>query len=296
MYVVPLSSAVAVLGRGGCGSKAYELSAILHKGYTVPDGVVLTDAAYRRVLHHVSGAAEYLDDSLRVAPFPEDVLSEVVPAFEALVEVYESVSVRSSASAEDLADASFAGQYETVLNVKTVDELLDAIKRCWLSLSDPRVHSYAAKKKMTLEDGRIALLIQGMVRSEQAGVAFSIHPVTMTDTMVINASYGLGEAVVSGLVTPDTFEYDKKTGELHRDLGSKEVKIVLGERGVEERETSLAEQSQFCLSDEETCTLAKIVQRLESEYGNAVDVEFAFQKGQLFILQVRPITSLKGGL
>lgn len=296
LYVVPLSSAASVLGRQACGSKAFELSTLLQKGYAVPDGAVLTDASYRRVLNHVADASERLEDRLRVSPLPDDVLREVVPAFQALVRVYGSVSVRSSATAEDLADASFAGQYETVLNVKTLDELIDAIKRCWASLADPRVRVYSSKKNIAVADCRIAVLMQGMITAEKSGVAFSIHPVSMANTIVINASYGLGEAVVSGLVTPDTFEYDKCTGVLQKDLGAKQVKIVSGEYGVQEMETSCTEQSQFCLSDEESRTLAKVVQRLEIEYQHAVDVEFAYRESQLFILQVRPITTPTGGL
>lgn len=294
MYVIPLLSAATTLGRHGCGSKAYELSRLMEKGYPVPDGIVLPYVAYQRVLENSPVDIGNLQQRLYAAKLPFDLLQVLQPAFTTLVHTYGSVSVRSSATAEDLEDASFAGQYETVLNVKTMDELINALKRCWTSLVDARVVSYARKKNVWIEDCQMAVLVQGMVNAEQSGVGFSIHPVKLDDTIVINASYGLGEAIVSGVVTPDTFEYNKLTGELQKELGLKEVKIVFADSGVQELETSFVEQTRFCLSDHDIYTLVQTIQKLEQNYQSAVDVEFAYQNGQLFLLQVRPITTQKG--
>lgn len=298
-FVVPLVSAAGALGKSGCGAKAFELSKLLQSGYVVPDGFVLTDKTYRRIVdwNKLRGvAAESLPKSLTEADIPPDVLNELTDSFDALIRTYGSVSIRSSSTMEDLEDASFAGQYETVLNVKSREGLFAALGRCWASLTDSRVSAYADEKGIALTDCRMPLLIQGMVRAEQAGVAFSIHPVTFEETIVVNISYGLGEAIVSGLVTPDTFLYSKTSGELHKELGFKELKTVFGDEGVVEHETTPLEQSQFCISDDQVYDLCKIVTQLEDWFGTPVDVEFAYQAKELFILQVRAITTTRRGL
>ncbi|MCI0184702.1 Prodigiosin synthesizing transferase PigC [Acidibacillus sp. S0AB] len=289
MYIVPLQSAASLLGKSRCGSKAYELSRLLEKGYPVPDGVVVTQNAYRPSCMGADATARSVNERWNwVTP---EVLEQIIPAFGKLIEVYGAVSVRSSCSAEDLTEASFAGQYETVLNVQTKDELLHALQVCWGSVSDGRVRAYAREKQVDLCDCAMSVVIQGMVQADQAGVAFSRHPVTTADTVFVNASYGLGEAVVSGIVTPDAFEYVKATGELVKELGDKEVQVVRAASGVQEQAVPLVHQMMYCLTDAEVLELCELVVHLEGEYDAAIDVEFAFAQGRLYLLQVRPITT-----
>ncbi|MCL6452206.1 MAG: PEP/pyruvate-binding domain-containing protein [Alicyclobacillus sp.] len=294
-FVIPLEHAAVLLGKHGCGAKAFELSRLMGRGYAVPDGVVVTDEAYRRVMAYrdANGIDPHRNDGESWG-MPDEVRVAIVGSFEKLVTRYGAVSVRSSCTAEDLAEASFAGQYETVLNVRDRDQLFRALTRCWRAQRDPRVQAYAQERRVSLCESRMPLLIQGMVHAEKSGVSFSIHPVTNEDTVVINVSYGLGEAIVSGLVTPDTFLFDKSSGASRAELGLKEVRSVLTEDGVREVETSVAEQNRLCVSPAEAAEIFRLTQCLEREYGVPVDVEFSIANGQLFILQVRPISTTNG--
>lgn len=293
--VVPLRVAASLLGRSLCGGKAYELARLLADGYPVPDGVVITSAAYRRVRESSPLESECAGFRLTASRIPADLLTALLDAFYKLRSVYGAVSVRSSSSSEDLTNASFAGQYETVLNVQTSEELIAALERCWASVGHLCVQTYAQVVGVEVQEAHMAVLMQGMVPAEQSGVAFSVHPVTLSDTILINASYGLGEAVVSGLVTPDTFEYDKVNGRLTSQIGEKDIEIVRAQQGVMAVPVDRSRQDKLCLRDHEVLALCQMVQRLEDKYGVGVDVEFAFANGYLHLLQVRPITTSDEG-
>lgn len=153
---------------------------------------------------------------------------ELLSSFQSLRKTYPSVAVRSSSVAEDLEGASFAGQYETYLNIKTNEEFLQAVKECWSSYFGVRVAEY--KEEMD-ENGEkmplMAVVVQGLIQSDVSGVIFSENPITgKTNEIMLTASYGLGEAIVSGLVTPDTFIIDKETLSIEKSLGTKELQIV----------------------------------------------------------------------
>ena len=190
--------------------------------------------------------------------------------------------------------ASFAGQQETYLNVKGEDEVVDKVKKCWSSLYTPRAIFYRVQQGFRHEDVSIAVVVQKMVNSEKSGVMFTSHPITGEKIAIIEAVFGLGEAIVSGEVTPDHYEYDRiqrklinvqiayKKFMLTRQDG-KTVRVELGEKGKER-----------VLSDQEIEELVKLGEIIEEHYGHPQDVEWAIEKGKIYIVQSRPITTIKG--
>ena len=200
-------------------------------------------------------------------------------------------AVRSSSPEEDLETASFAGCYETVLGVKPAD-LEEAVRACFVSCLDERVALYKMRHGLETHRPRIAVLVQRQVESDVSGVGFSLNPVTNDyDEAVIDASFGLGETVVSGEVSPDHFVVDKPGRNiLERDLGSKSVsRWIRPEGGVELREETRGEQAS--LEDEQVLELTDALGRLEEVYGHPVDIEWAYAGGELYLLQARPITT-----
>ncbi len=163
--------------------------------------------------------------------------AELLSSFQSLRKTYPSVAVRSSSVAEDLEGASFAGQYETYLNIKTNEEFFQAVKECWSSYFAARVTEYKEEMNENEEEMPLmAVVVQGLIHSDVSGVIFSENPVSgKTNEMMLTASYGLGEAIVSGLVTPDTFIVDKETLSIEKSLGMKELQIVPYQEGVIEQ-------------------------------------------------------------
>lgn len=311
--VVPFSS----LDRGSlavAGGKAANLGELTRAGFPVPQGFCVTTAAYAvvaggsaigAVLDELAGAAP--GDSARLgelaararaalldAPVPPDIEAACVAAYRALGEG-AAVAVRSSATAEDLPDASFAGQQDTYLNVIGEAAVVSAIRRCWASLWTDRAVAYRAKNGVDHSVVRLAAVVQRMVPAAVAGVLFTANPVTgRRREAVIDASPGLGEAVVSGAVNPDHFEVDVASGEIRvRRLGDKRVAIepdgAGGTRRVERDDAS----NGACLSDDEIRALAELGARVEAHYGSPQDTEWALDASRaLWLLQARPITTL----
>lgn len=284
------------------GSKALQLARMSGCGIAVPGGFVVTSEALDRFLSHngiqLNAGDNGLEARILEASVPDDVHREVADAYAQLKESEGrreiAVAVRSSCSAEDLEEASFAGQYETILNVTDLPHLLESLKRCWASLFSARVQGYALQSRIdwNIRDWPMGVLVQLMVQAEVSGVAFSMNPVTQNNReMVINASYGLGEAVVSGLVTPDMYCIDKQSGSIQKELGCKEMKIVAAVKGTVEADTTEEEQNRFCLTKEQVRLLAEQIQTIEAIYGNPVDIEFAVKNSRVYILQARPITA-----
>lgn len=282
------------------GSKAMYLSKVLNEGVTIPNGFVINADALDAFMRS-NDLYEKVEDPafielLMEAPMPDGMAEEYVTAYERLKVLTGdnqlSVAVRSSSSAEDLADASFAGQYDTILNVRDENQLLYAIKQCWASAFSDHVHDYAKQKNISLAEFPMSILVQQMVFADAAGVIFSINPITESnDEIIINASYGLGEAIVSGIVTPDTYIVHKETKDIMKDLGLKEVKIIPDGDGIKEVDIAQAESDVFCLTDEQVLALEAATATLERFYGFPIDIEFAIKDGQPFILQSRPITA-----
>jgi pyruvate,water dikinase len=276
------------------GGKAANLGELTRAGLPVPPGWVLTTEAYRRVAEGLEtggeGPAGRARRHLLQAPMPEDVREAVVTHYAALGDDVP-VAVRSSATAEDLPFASFAGQQETYLNVVGAEAVVDAVRRCWASLWTDRAVAYRESNGIGHAAVRLAVVVQVMVDAQVAGVMFTANPVTgRRREAVIDASPGLGEAVVSGAVNPDRFVV--RGGEiLERRAGDKRLAVrSLPGGGTERVETS---HDGLCLTDDQVLRLAELGARVEDHYGAPQDTEWAVDgDGRLWLTQSRPITTL----
>jgi pyruvate,water dikinase len=305
------------------------ISALKSEGVRVPDGFATTAAGYWKFLeanslkekieerlselHSGEKTLEQTGKSIRRlfgrAEFPNDMATSVAEAYRTLSGRYDQedadVAVRSSATAEDLPDASFAGQQETFLNVSGEDELLDACRKCFASLFTDRAISYRNDKGFDHMKVALSVGVQKMVRSDKAGsgVMFSIDTETgFRDVVVINAAWGLGENVVQGTVTPDEYRVFKPllTEErfkpiIEKTLGEKEKKMVYargGSRTTKNVNTSKTDQRKFVLNDSEILKLASWAVTIEKHYAKAMDIEWAKdgETGKLMIVQARPET------
>ncbi len=276
------------------GGKAAGLGSLIRAGQLVPASFVATAAAY----------TGYIANDPRVIPAQARGL--IADGYRALcleVGAAVPVAVRSSAAVEDSTDASCAGQFRTYLGATGVDEVISQVEQCWESAFAPHVDSYRAQRQIDLSDDSagVAVVVQELVHARAAGVMFTQHPRTGDRSMVvIEASYGLGEAVVGGEITPDLFEVNKVTGQVHqRVLGSKTVEHVLTSDGrrVQTRPVSSERQGQWAISDTEVAQLVTMARQLEKALGRGLDIEWAIgstssRPGQeaLYALQVRPIT------
>ncbi len=300
------------------GGKAANLGELLRVGIPVPEGFVVDGKTFMDFLEstglkekiieilnrtnvedtkQLEEASKKIREMIESTPMPKDVEEEIRKAYrklceEAGEEVY--VAVRSSATAEDLPGASFAGQQETYLNVKGEDEVVKMVKKCWSSLYTPRAIFYRVQKGFRHEDVSIAVVVQKMVNSEKSGVMFTSHPVTGDKVVIIEAVWGLGEAIVSGMVTPDHYEYDRnqrkitvvKVAEKRYMItrqDSKTVKVELDDEKAKAR----------VLSDKEIEELVNLGEIIEEHYGTPQDVEWAIENGRVYIVQSRPITTIR---
>lgn len=289
------------------GGKAANLGVLTTAGLPVPPGLCVTTEAYRRVTEQ-AGLEEVLDALAVTAAGETRALNELAGRARQLVlaapvpadiadavrrSAHGPVAVRSSATAEDLPHASFAGQQDTYLNVIGADAVLDAVRRCWASLWSDRAVAYRAANGIDHRAVLAAVVIQEMVQSEVAGVMFTANPVTgRRREAVIDASPGLGEAVVSGAVNPDHFVVDTATGRItERRLGDKRLAVrSLPGGGVEHVETGMAGA---CVTDAQIRALAELGGRVEDHYGSPQDTEWAVDAGgALWLTQSRPITTL----
>lgn len=293
MYTVSFAD----IGRTGAkvGAKAENLSFLAGHGFPVPDGFVVMMDAFDRVLEEnglsLENAEEWVQQ-LSTIRIPMEVQQELEIAFQPLLEAYGSVAVRSSSEAEDLEGASFAGQYETYLHVRTFAELQEKLKACWASMFGPSVLSYLKRMGLDTKALPMAVIVQGLVKSDISGVIFSANPVTNDPgEMMVNASYGLGEGIVSGVVTPDMWTVKKDGAVIYKEKGSKEVQILPTEKGTEILHTPVEDRDRFCLEDNQVMEMARLTQRVEELYGHSIDVEFALEDGRIYLLQARPITT-----
>ena len=229
-------------------------------------------------------------DKIYNGSFPLNMETQILDAFK---ELHGEVAVRSSSTAEDMPDFSFAGQQDTFLNVSQ-DDLLDKIKRCFASLYNDRAISYRVHTGYDKCNISLSVAIQKMVRSDKgsAGVAFSLDTETGFDkVIVINGSYGLGELVVGGSVQPDEFiVFKEKLTIIDKKLGTKKNKMIYDINGTKEIPTTLKERNEFCLSNDNVLLLSKWILLIEEHYQKPVDIEWAFDGNQLSIVQARPET------
>ena len=298
------------------GGKGANLGELRRAGLPVPGGFVLTTEAYDAFVESndivdavirwasvaraeaptaFEQAAEGIHGLFARGEIPEGVDDEIRAAYEKLSEDGETaIAVRSSATAEDLAGASFAGQQETYLNVRGVKALMEAVKGCWASLWTARAMAYRARQGIAPETVSLAVVVQRMVEAEAAGVMFTANPANgRRNEAVVSAAWGLGESVVSGQVTPDSIVVDKDSGRvISRDTADKAVMTVNTDSGTEERPVPEARRREEVLDDEAMAELVSYGVRIEDHYDMPQDIEWAFSDRELFILQSRPITAL----
>ncbi len=291
------------------GGKAANLGELIRAGLPVPPGFCVTTEGYRRVAAGASidfNAFETSDQEAlkRVAGRTRDlVLTAPLPGIisRAVADAYASlggdapVAVRSSATAEDLPYASFAGQQDTYLHVVGQESVIDAVRRCWSSLWTDRAVAYRAKNGIDQRTVRLAVVVQRMVDAETAGVLFTANAVTgRRRQAVIDASPGLGEAVVSGAVNPDRFIVDMDGGEIReRRIGDKRVEVRPMAGGGTQRVERAAETGRACVTDDQIRALVVLGDRVERHFGAPQDIEWAIDRGgTLWLTQARPITTL----
>jgi phosphoenolpyruvate synthase/pyruvate phosphate dikinase len=300
------------------GGKAASLGRLHAAGFPVPPGFAVTVDAYR-AFHHLNGveaalaALEALDGPrpspaqvrevcapilqvLRDARLPGEVAESVGSAFSELAARAGSeatFAVRSSSASEDGAAASFAGLYESFLNLRGEDEVLGSVQRCYHCLWEPRAVQYRAIKRISHRSEAMGVVVMQTIHSAVSGVAFSLNPVSgATDEVVINASWGLGEAIVSGAVTPDNFVVGKDGAIRQVDVAHKHVHVVPVPGGTEEQAVPPHLASSRALSDDQVRQVAETTAAVERHYGRPMDIEFAYDAaGRFFLLQARPITT-----
>ncbi|BCJ92752.1 phosphoenolpyruvate synthase [Anaerocolumna cellulosilytica] len=281
------------------GGKGANLGELFHAGLPVPDGFCIMGNAFDEYMHRNDfdtqslNHSDKLSDSVASGQFWAELEQEITECYTALGQNIR-VAVRSSATAEDLPEASFAGQQETYLNVVGKEQLITAIKKCFASLYSVRAVTYRKQANFDTIKVSLAVVIQKMIESEVSGVLFTADPVSQNaEQMMLNASWGLGEAIVSGRVTPDIYIISKaKKCIVDRKLGDKDILICYDTTGVEERKTQAEQRNQFCLTDEQALALFEMGRKVEQHYGSPQDIEWAISKGKLYILQSRPITTL----
>jgi pyruvate,water dikinase len=296
------------------GGKAANLGELTRAGLPVPPGFCVTTDAYAAVAAgaglepvlaeiaatpagetaRLAELAAQARERLLAAPVPEEIATAVREAYAALG-AGTPVAVRSSATAEDLPGASFAGQQDTYLNITGAEAVLDAVRRCWASLWTDRAVAYRAANAIDPHGVRLAVAVQRLVDSRVAGVLFTANPLTgRRRQAVIDASPGLGEAIVSGAVNPDHFVVDTGSGRiLERRLGDKRVAVRSLAGGGTERVELPEGSAEACLTDDQVRALAALGGRVEAHYGAPQDTEWAFDAaGVLWLTQSRPITTL----
>ena len=252
------------------------------------------EAVLKKVNHKdinsVDKASAEIQRMILDAKMPPDLQKEILTEFKKLKSRF--VAVRSSATAEDSKVASWAGELDTYLNV-TEKGVVEHVKKCWASLFTPRAIFYRFEKKLHNQVVSVAVVVQKMVQSEISGIAFTVHPVTKDyNQMVIEAGLGLGEAIVGGLVTPDTYVIHKNNFSiLDINVSEQNFAIVKSAKGNVHKKLGTAGGKQK-LTGKQIVELAKICVNIEKHYKHPQDIEWAYEKGKFYITQSRPITTL----
>lgn len=304
---------------GIAGGKGANLGELTQAGIPVPPGFVITAETYQKFMdatgifqtvmdilskidindtNELQDAAEEIKQIIIETPIPEDISTLIIEAYNALsqrVGVDDAdVAIRSSATAEDLPDASFAGQQDTFLHVKGTEEVIEYVRKCWASLFEARAIFYREENDFDHSKVLIAVVVQQMVDADKAGVMFTVNPSTGENIALIEGSWGLGEAVVSGTVTPDNYAVNKEDNEiLTVKISDKKSMFANDEEGTS-KEVPVPEdlRNKRVLSDEELIKLTEMGKRIQAHYGKPQDTEWAMEGEDLFLLQSRPITTL----
>ncbi len=303
---------------GLVGGKGANLGELTRAGIPVPAGFVVTSDVYfdfveradlrDHILPFLKGlnvednaalqrASSGIKSLITAATMPREAAEEIARCYREMGG--GAVAVRSSATAEDLAEASFAGQQSTYLNIEGEDSVIKAVQECWASLFEARAIFYRASAGFDHLKVGIAVVVQHMVQSERSGVMFTVDPVTnAADRIVIEAIYGLGEAIVSGAVTPDMYVSDKATLQLiDSSIATQDRQLIRNPAAGRDEdpnhwvEVTAAERNQPKLTDHETREIARIGKQVEQHYGRPQDIEWALEGGSFYIVQSRPVTT-----
>lgn len=303
------------------GGKGANLGEMLAVNLPVPQAFIVTAEAFDhfvttvgikdeiiRILSDVkvdnekslSGASKSVREVVRSAKIPWNLEVDIVGAYKKLSAMAGDsetfVAVRSSATAEDLPEASFAGQQETFLNVHSKEDLLEKVRECWSSLYTPRAIFYREKQGFAHEDVKLAVVVQRMVHSEISGVMFSSDPSTGAPEVLIEAGYGLGESIVGGEITPDTYKVAQDSYKIIGKKISKQTwmytKNTDGDTFKEDIIPELQERQK--ITDEQIVTVAKIGVDIEKHYNGPMDIEWCIENNEVYIVQARPVTTIRG--
>jgi len=304
---------------GIAGGKGANLGELTQAGIPVPPGFVVTAQAYEYFMNEagindkvmsildaidindtkaLQAAAEDIKKIIIDSPIPDDLVLFIREYYNELCqrvgEEDTDVAIRSSATAEDLPEASFAGQQDTFLHVSGDDEVIEYIRKCWASLFEARAIFYREENNFEHSKVYIAVVVQKMANADKAGVMFTVNPSTGEEIALIEGSWGLGESVVSGDVTPDNYQVDKKDNEIvNVTISDKKVMYINDENGTSVKvEVPEEKRKERVLSDDELIELTEMGKRVQAHYGEPMDTEWAFEKDMLFLLQARPITTL----
>ena len=301
------------------GGKGANLGELTQAGIPVPPGFVVTAETYQKFMEDtgindkvldildkidindtkaLQAAAEEIKSIIIETPIPDDMIMFIKEAYNQLCqrvgEDDTDVAIRSSATAEDLPEASFAGQQDTFLHVSGDEEVIEYVRKCWASLFEARAIFYREENDFEHSKVLIAVVVQKMAIADKAGVMFTVNPSTGEEIALIEGSWGLGEAVVSGDVTPDNYQVDKANNEvINVTISDKKVMYTNDESGTSIK-VNVPENLRMerVLSDEELIELTEMGKRVQAHYGEPMDTEWAFERDNLFLLQARPITTL----
>jgi phosphohistidine swiveling domain-containing protein len=311
--IVPLDTTLHI-DTNAVGPKALSLIRLGQIGFKVPAGFCITAAVFREHLEQNNLSArlkvavdelaktesqekEKLLSTLRQAiiqaPLDETIRQGIEQHYCKLGAQY--VAIRSSGTAEDLPGHSFAGQYDTYLGISNLEDCIEAVKKCWASLWTLRAYEYREKNGFDHLKIEMAVIVQSLIAADSSGVIFTVDPVTGSrNSMVIEACFGLGDALVSGKVTPDRFLVGKKKLKLlSQTISEKKIEHTIGRNGlIEEKNISHERSSTCCLDKKQVGKLARFARKIETEFGSPQDIEWAMYKKKIFLLQSRPITAL----
>ena len=312
-YILPFTDPGASLE--SVGGKGASLSRMINSGLPVPDGFHVTTTAYRQFIEFnnlgdviraamnsvditkpatLEAASQSINASIIQGTIPPDIASDIVQAYADFPGKDPAVAVRSSATAEDLPEASFAGQQDSYLNICGADQLLEAIKNCWASLWTARAISYRVQQDISTEGIALAVVVQLLVQAEVAGILFTANSMTgARDQALINASWGLGEAIVGGKVTPDTIVVDKKSNQVvNYEIADKQLMTVRLNGATREKAVPESLRKVPALNEENIQELINMGTRIENLYQMPMDIEWTLTDGEFAIVQARPITAL----
>ncbi len=300
------------------GGKGANLGEMINNGFPVPNGFAVTVPAYELFLKEneiakriykilepvdvedasqLEHASNRIQKLVNTSKFPESVFKDMTKSYKKLGGTFSKalVAVRSSATAEDLPGMSFAGQQATFLNIKGESNLQVAVRECWASLFTPRAIYYRHSNKIQIEKVGISVIVQKMVQSEVSGIMFSIDPVTnRKDRIIIDAVWGLGEMIVQGSYIPDHYVVQKETFEiLSKEVNDQKMQYIKNGQVTKEIAVPAKNISKVKLSDDQIVYMAKLSQKLQDHYYYPQDSEWALEKGKLYLVQTRPITTIE---